>query len=228
LPSSINLHHYAATSGWLAMIPRLVGRGRWTSLIGFRSASTSDRSNSRSFRGIAFSRYYNRVHIPLKTSPLYLTTMVRIDSPPHHLPSKRDCLFFHPTGHYQLEELRLVELTVLRRLTLRMTFTQVSTFIPNTLQTALAITPPLFRKLVLEIDGLPCPSEHWGHWGGTDYFLERRFAKHGDFRLIVRTSVLDDPETFQEHVKGAFPLLTRRGCVHFVMSSSIGKSLPTP
>ena len=129
-----------------------------------------------------------------------------------------------PTGHRQFHSLEFTELTVLRRLTLRMVFTRMSslafTFLP-----ILTVSSPVFCEFVLELGGRPFPlsGPSWGYrgrWEEIDGFLEQRFARHGGFKFIIRTSKVHDWETFQAHGKEAFPLLESRGCIRFQMSST--------
>lgn len=119
----------------------------------------------------------------------------------------------------QLRFLRFKEIATLRRLTLRTAFTPVSGlafgFIPIS-----TITSPVFRELVLELGDVSFrfdgPSmAYWGRWEEIDRLADERFAKHNDFKLVVRTGELGDKEAFQKHFKDNFPLLASRGCIHF-------------
>lgn len=92
----------------------------------------------------------------------------------------------------------------------------------------LSISSPVFCEFVLELGGLPFQfggpyREGRNRWGGTDRFLEQGFARHGDFKLIIRTPKFRDLGDFQVHAKEAFPLLESRGCIHFEISHSTGK-----
>jgi hypothetical protein len=127
---------------------------------------------------------------------------------------------------------RLREATALSRMTLRMTFREVSILKRDALLGVLStITSLVFSELVLEIGGLPShfhepSSEHWGCWEQIDDLLENQFAKYGSFRLVIRTNELNDKENFERHAKQSFPLLARRGRIHFETSNSIGNYWP--
>lgn len=61
-------------------------------------------------------------------------------------------------------------------------------------------------------------SEDRGHWGEADKFLEEKFSKRGDFKVVIRTSGRYDPSIFRTYAKEEFPLMTSRGCIHFEAS----------
>lgn len=134
-------------------------------------------------------------------------------------------------GATQLEGLRLMELKVLRRLTLRMPFYRAYLLEQGALLRALwTITSPDFRELVLEVDKVPArlkekPSEHWGCWTYVDKYLgtclSDGLADNGGFKLIIRTGEVCDWELFQKHAKETFPLLAGKGCVHFETTDKI-------
>lgn len=140
--------------------------------------------------------------------------------------------FFFPTGDIQLRGFRLKETTALCRLTLRMTFREASILRSDALLGVLStITSLVFSELVLEIGRLPphfhgSSSEHWGSWEQIDDLLETQFAKYGSFRLVIRTTDLDDKETLERHAKESFPLLAKRGRIHFETSHSTGNHWP--
>lgn len=119
--------------------------------------------------------------------------------------------------------LNFAKLTVLRRLTLRMEFSQVSTFERDPFLRALStIASPLFCEFVIELDRPPVhfdrsPLEHWGRWGAIDRFLAGKLAQPGDFRFVIRANRLRDQETFQKHAVESFRLSARKGCIHFEM-----------
>jgi hypothetical protein len=58
----------------------------------------------------------------------------------------------------------------------------------------------------------------WGGWKKVDRFLEERFASRGEFSFIIRTSKVDDRESFERQAKEVFPLLVERGCARFEIS----------
>lgn len=92
------------------------------------------------------------------------------------------------------------------------------------------ITSPAFCELVLELGGLSSrpdqQHQYWGHWERVDEWLKERSATRGDFKLIIRTGKLRDPETFQKHAKEAFPLLASGGCINFEMSPFVEEYWP--
>ena len=131
---------------------------------------------------------------------------------------------FIPAGNFELYSLTLARVTALRRLTLRMTFLQVFFFQRALLREALStITSPVFREFVVELREPPIPSkmlplEYMGRWEEIDKLLEERFAKHEDFKVIIRMGVPCDQEYLHGHGKEFFPFLARRGCVGFDVS----------
>src|SRR5579872_2342949 len=121
----------------------------------------------------------------------------------------------------EILSLRFARLTVLRRLTLRVAtprFSVVDRFLLH--QSLPTVVSPAFCELVLEIDGFPShfestPSELWGDWGSTDKILKNRFANREDFKMTIRVDKIYDNKRFQGYVKKGFPLLARKGCIHF-------------
>lgn len=88
------------------------------------------------------------------------------------------------------------------------------------------ITSPAFCELVFELSsGLSRlsepPLQNRGRWGEVDRLLEERFSNRGDFRFIIRTGQLRNHARFQRYAAKNFPLLLRRGCVHFETSSNL-------
>jgi hypothetical protein len=135
-----------------------------------------------------------------------------------------------PTGQMWLWDLKFTKLKVLRRLTIRVMFTRVSDITFGTLPIA-SITSPVFSEFVLELGGLSShpgglPPEYWGRWERIDGFFKGRFANHGEFKLVIRTGELHNPETFQRHAKVIFPSLASGGCLHFEMTPSMEKHWP--
>ena len=122
--------------------------------------------------------------------------------------------------HTELGYLKLTEMLVLRRLTFRTTFDQVL-FLDHPLLGVLStITSPVFREFVLELGRSVPPPEGqsmggWGLWKNFDDFFEERFARHGDFRLIIRISEHFDREDLRRKAERGFPLLADRGCIYF-------------
>jgi hypothetical protein len=118
-----------------------------------------------------------------------------------------------------LASFNLKKLTVLRQLTLRVIFLEEFTFssIPLLI---LSIPSPVFSVLVLELGRFHYPSRgHRERWSEIDRFLEQRYAKHGDFKLVIRC----DWDIYPTAVKETFPLLGSRGCIHFEIPHSTGK-----
>ena len=125
--------------------------------------------------------------------------------------------------------LGFTKLTVLRRLTFRMTLSQVHTYLPDRfLQVLSTIKSPAFREFVLELRTRPLyfdwlPSEERGRWEEVEKFFEEQLAVHEDFRFIIRTpgppswEVLRW-EALQGYARVIFPLLASRGCIHFEVS----------
>ena len=122
-----------------------------------------------------------------------------------------------PTGFYWVGFLKLAGLSVLRRLTFR----SVLTIYTDTLELLpiKTITSPVFSEFVLEFGGVSPPLEwnFWRRWRDIDRFLER-FAKHENFKFIIRTVDLASPIVFQGLAVEALPLLASRGCIHFETS----------
>ena len=133
------------------------------------------------------------------------------------------------TGGVELWGLGFTKLTALRRLTFRMTLSQLHTYLPDRfLQVLSTITSPVFREFVLELRTRPfyfdwLPSEERGRWEEVEKFFEEQLAVHEDFRFIIRTpgppswEVLRW-EALQGYAKVVFPLLASRGCIHFEVS----------
>lgn len=128
-----------------------------------------------------------------------------------------------------MHNLKFTQFPVLRRLTLRVVFLQLSflalELLPRSIST---VTSPVFCEFVLELSALPShfdgpSSAYWGGWDRIDRFLEGRFANREGFRLIIRTGDLGDRETFERHVKETFSFLKTRGRIDFETCPSIEK-----
>ena len=128
---------------------------------------------------------------------------------------------FLPIGSFKQHRPNFTEITLLRRLTVRMPFRQAMTIEPYILlQTLSSIASPVFREFVIELPKLLSQFEDqtlqdWGHWVGIDKYLEGRFSRHRDFRLTIRTDKPYDQATFQRYARIGFPLMARRRCLHF-------------
>ena len=116
------------------------------------------------------------------------------------------------------------KLPKLRRLTFCFAFPgRYAPFSEHTLLLELlsTITSSIFREFVLEphdrdFDSTASRSTHWRYWGTVDEFLEERFSKGGDFKVIIRARDLGyDWETLGTLAAEGFPLLMRRGCIRF-------------
>jgi len=117
--------------------------------------------------------------------------------------------------------LKLTKMTVLRRLTCRMPFHLAIIIKADALVGMFStVKSPFFCEFVLELSALPSQfdarrSEDWGRWRAIDEFLEEKFAKCGDFKVIIRTGERCSQAIFQRCTKEGFPLLVKRGCVYF-------------
>lgn len=131
---------------------------------------------------------------------------------------------FFLTGYSQLYYLQLAQTTVLHRLTCRLPFHLATLIKPDVFVGMFStITSPFFCEFVLELSALPFQfdarsPDDWGRWREIDKFLEDKFSKRGDFKVIIRAAKPHGQAIFQRCVKGGFPLLARRGCVHFEAS----------
>ena len=115
---------------------------------------------------------------------------------------------------------------MIRRLTYRMPFHQAITIGPKLIHGVLfTITSPAFREFVLELSTLPSwfDASSLDNWGDTDRLIEERFAKDRDFKLIIRMGKHRGLGDFQRRIRGVFPLLENRGCIHFEISYSVKK-----
>ena len=135
---------------------------------------------------------------------------------------------FIPAGDSELRSLTLAGVTVLRRLTFRMTFPQ-GFFFDRALfrETLSTITSPVFREFAVELREPPSPRlalEYLSRWEEIDKLLEEQFAKHGNFKVIIRMGNPCDQEFFRRHAKEGFPFLARRGCVGF----DVSRNYPLP
>ena len=123
------------------------------------------------------------------------------------------------TGYGRLKSLKLGGIKDLRRLTIRPVFLTLSDlafeFLP-----ILTITSASLSEFMLEL-GRIHPSFYeicWGRWGNIDRFLYEQFARHGDFKLIIRTGNVYALDASRSHASEGFPLLASRGCIHFETS----------
>lgn len=128
-----------------------------------------------------------------------------------------------------MHNLKFAQIPVLRQLTLRMAFPQLSALalelLPRSIST---ITSPVFHEVVLELGRVPSDfygpySMYWGEWERIDRYLWNRFANRNDFRLVIRTGELFDRETFEAHAKETFPMLAGRGQIYFERSHLVEK-----
>lgn len=121
--------------------------------------------------------------------------------------------------------LGLTNITILRRLTccVACKINPLDLQYEYFLRTFSTITSPVFRELVLELRGLPYSLSRspWGQWRQIDKLLENRFAKRGDFRLIIRTGRFCYEGLFRNDTKRAFPLLESKGCIRFEKCDSM-------
>lgn len=129
-----------------------------------------------------------------------------------------------------MDSLILTDLMVLRRLTIRVQFYQLTFFRRNIIVRMLStITASAFSELALEVTGFPShhlektSAEYLGSWEEVDKFIQERFAERGDFKFIIGTGRLYYRETFQRHAEESFPLLAKIGCMHFERSHFVGE-----
>ena len=130
--------------------------------------------------------------------------------------------------HTELRYLKLTEMAFLRRLTIRTTFNNVFLDLDSPLLGMLStIVSPVFCEFVLELGGTAPPPERrsmktWTLWRDFDNLFEERFARHGDFRLVVIiTSEPSDWEDLRRKAEWGFPLLAERGCIYLETSHPI-------
>ena len=115
-------------------------------------------------------------------------------------------------------------MAVLRRLTLLAGFLSGRPDLDHSsLVTLSTIVSPVFCELVLVLNGSPAEIQSMGAsglWGDFDKFFEERFARHGDFRLIILISRYHSEGwgDLQREVERDFPLLADRGCIYLETS----------
>ena len=119
-------------------------------------------------------------------------------------------------------------MAVLRQLTIRTTFNYVFLDHDNLFFGMLStIISPVFCEFVLELSGSAPPherrcTEDWDFWRDLDKLFEERFARRGDFRLII--IMIGEPSDWQDLqrlAEWAFPLLTDRGCIYLETSHPV-------
>ena len=114
-------------------------------------------------------------------------------------------------------ELKLTEMTALRRFTLRATaFSSLGEPFFRMLST---IESPAFCEFVLELGrSSPLPERKfmrkWSPWRDFDNLVEDKFAKNRDFRFIIRMNESSDWEELRKRAEQGFPLLAGRGCIY--------------
>lgn len=125
------------------------------------------------------------------------------------------------TGCGGLLGLELANLSILRRLTLRVLPGPRAPFSAHThfLRLLSTVASPVFREFVFEPHDRNSSESalmYWHPWKGVDELLEERFSREGDFRVVIRTGgLIYDQRTLQLVATEGFPLLAGRGCVHF-------------
>ena len=124
-------------------------------------------------------------------------------------------------------DIPLYSFSAFRRLTYRIPFQHFLNhdLIHGVLET---ITSHVFGEFVLELTPSPFPHNKWSlwdrrHWREMDGFLGERFARHGGFKFIIRTSSRQHWEDLRKDARVLFPFLANRGCIHFEIFRSIGK-----
>jgi hypothetical protein len=126
----------------------------------------------------------------------------------------------------ELGGLRLGQSTVLRRFILRTSFNNLPDVSFPALHKALkTIRSPVFSEFVLEL-GTPksmlVPNnrpEICGDWR----YIDRRFARCGGVRLVIRTGGIYEDGMFRERAKDVFPLMAKSGRVSFETSPSVNE-----
>ena len=117
-------------------------------------------------------------------------------------------------------ELKLTEMAVLRRFTLRATaFSNLGEPFFRMLSN---IESPAFCEFVLELGrSSPLPERKsmrkWGPWRDFDNLVEETFARNRDLKFIIRMSEFSDWEKLRKRAEQGFPLLAGRGCIHLEM-----------
>ena len=93
------------------------------------------------------------------------------------------------------------------------------------IQALFAISSPLFREFVIEVERSPHYTQPispwWGGWNRLDQYLDGLFSEREGCRLIVRVPQLFDREAVKQRAMEIFPRLVERGCFHFETFSSI-------
>ena len=135
--------------------------------------------------------------------------------------------------HNELWYLKLTEMAVLRRLTLCTTFSELFPDLRNPLFEILStIMSPEFCEFVLEFGSFNspeiCSTESWDPWRDFDDLFEERFARHGDFRLIIKSSTPSDWENLRRKAEWGFPLLADRGCITLRSGSVLSAATRRP
>ena len=85
---------------------------------------------------------------------------------------------------------------VLCRLIFLMGFLQVSFLLQYALREALTITSPVLCKVVLQISNLPPIPSGWDPAPGFYFIFGEQFAERKDVKLIIKTCVPLEQETF--------------------------------
>ena len=115
-----------------------------------------------------------------------------------------------------VRNLQLTEISDLRRLIIRPEFFVLSD-ITFEFPMVLTITYTALSEFVIVLGRFHdrLESMDWSRWDEIDRFLRERFAKRGDFKLIIKAGNLHVLDSYRRHVQEGFPLLASRGCIHF-------------
>ncbi|KAF9781843.1 hypothetical protein BJ322DRAFT_248918 [Thelephora terrestris] len=117
-------------------------------------------------------------------------------------------------GHELLGSLKLGEIKDLRRVTVRPVLATYHNF-ARSFPLIFTISSTALCELELVVGRFPPHFDgvRWDLWGGIDWFLYDRFAKHGDFKLTIKLGHCYDLGSFQRDAKEGFRWLESRGCV---------------
>jgi len=131
----------------------------------------------------------------------------------------------HP-GIMESGGLTLKQNLALRRFVVRVAFTDLTRISLPVLQRVLkTIRSPIFSDFVLEL-GTPKAKltsdirpQICGRWTAID----RRLARCGSVRLVIRTAGAHEDEAFRERTKEVFPLMAESGLILFETSPSVNE-----
>lgn len=141
------------------------------------------------------------ISLPLRFNPEQPLTFLTGEGQPAHL-------------------LRLTKMSALRQLTIHVPwYLEVTTGLNFIIGMLSTITSSTFSKFVLKFGSSlrlfsPEVLGYRNRWQEADIVLGR-FAKRGEFKLVVGMSSHFQRTSLQRDIKQMFPLLMLRGCIHF-------------